>query len=83
MHNRLIRLDVSQSAIALYIYRVGRSVPIMSENPHISHVKIQLLARINLFRLANLPTDLISLNALTFQLYNLAKHIAIPSIMIK
>ena len=36
--------------MALEIYRVGRSVPIIIRNPNKSHVKIQLLTRIGRFR---------------------------------
>ena len=49
MYSRLIRLDVSQSAITLYIYRVRWYVPIRSRNPYKSRVKIQLLTQIGLF----------------------------------
>ena len=38
-----------QSAVALHIYRVGRSVPIKSRNPIKSRVKIQLLTRTGRF----------------------------------
>ena len=48
--NRLIRLDVYQSAVTLYIYRVGWSVPIRNQNPYKSRIKIQLLTRIGFFR---------------------------------
>ena len=37
--------DYPQSAVALHIYRVGRSVPVRSQNPIKSCVKIQLLTR--------------------------------------
>ena len=40
---------MSQSAVALHIYRVGRSIPVRSRNPYKSRVKIQLLTRIGLF----------------------------------
>ena len=42
--------DYPQSAVALHIYRVGRSVPIRSRNPNKTRVKIQLLIRIGCFR---------------------------------
>ena len=50
MHSKLIRVDVYQSAITLYIFRMGRYVPIRSQNPNKPHIKIQLLIRIGLFQ---------------------------------
>ena len=47
----LIRLGLAQSAVALHIYRVGRSVPIRSRNPNKSRIKTQLLTRIGCFGL--------------------------------
>ena len=41
--------DYPQSAVALHIYRVGRSVPVRSQKPIKSRVKIQLLTRIGCF----------------------------------
>ena len=52
-----VGLGVSQLAIALYIYRVGWSVPFMSRNPYKSCIKIQLLTRTRLFRPVWPPLD--------------------------
>ena len=49
--------DYPQSAMALHIYRVWRSVPIRSQNPNKSRVKIQLLTRIVCFRPVWPPLD--------------------------
>ena len=50
MHSKLIRVYVYQSAITLYIFRMGRYVPIRSQNPYKPRIKIQLLIRIGLFQ---------------------------------
>ena len=49
MINVLIRLGLPQSAVALHIYGVGRSVPVRNHNPNKSRIKIQLLTRIGCF----------------------------------
>ena len=49
--------EYPQSAMALHIYRVGRSVPIRSWNPNKSYVKIRLLTRIGHFRPVWPPLD--------------------------